>query len=101
MSQFQGFRSSMLSALDKAGKEFFLLNETFPPDIVGALGGPIWSDACVAHSQLFYGHYLNNVDWQVDNRTAAMALSNWTSGGPKKSIDEKPWPGNAGCAYLS
>lgn len=31
----------------------------------GAPGRAIWNDACIAHSQAYYGDYMDNAAWEV------------------------------------
>ena len=78
-------------------------------------GGGMWNDACIAHTQGYYGDYMDNSKWEVPSgsgMTLAKSLMQWLSSSSNgrtgfKSdapsnyhVDEIPWPRNKGCAGL-
>lgn len=91
LKRFQSFRDSMRADLAAAG--------ILPP-------GPnraIWTDACIAHSQGYYGHYFTNDHWRVGGQTIAETMGAVTVGGTvwpgnTSEIDDVRWPHNSPCA---
>lgn len=102
LDQFQAFKQSMLEGLHDAG----VLTAAAPASS-GRLHRSIFSDACIAHSQDYYGHYFTNLDWRVDNQTIAETMGAWVLGSATlkpEVVDSADWPMNrpcatAGCSY--
>jgi hypothetical protein len=104
MKLFQGFKQYVMQGLKDAG----VLSSA-----VARIGGgsrlhrSIFSDACIAHSQDYYGHYFTNREWMVDNQTIAETMGAWVFGSETLApevVDQVDWPLNkpcasAGCSY--
>jgi hypothetical protein len=69
----------------------------------------VWNDACIAHTQGYYGNYYDNKEWEVpagSGMTLAKSLAQWWgSGGDGASsssanfhVDVVSWPDNKPCA---
>eukprot|EP00045_Choanoeca_perplexa_P013817 m.158314 g.158314 ORF g.158314 m.158314 type:complete len:391 (+) comp16467_c0_seq4:37-1209(+) len=92
---FQGFHATMLLHLNRSG-------------VLDRPGLAMWSDACVAHSQAYYGHYFNNTRWMVPSGrglTLVDSIDTWynslaagtLNSTAVKRIDTCEWPCNDGC----
>ena len=59
-----------------------------------------WNDACIAHSQAYYGQYMDNEAWKVPALTGvtlATSLLQWVQGKGAVRVDRVTWPGNVAC----
>jgi hypothetical protein len=113
LSSFQQYRLDGMAALKAAG-----LYEA-------RHGYGIWNDACIAHTQGYYGDYMDNSEWEVPAKsgvTLAQSLKQWldssmattrataaadtaaeVGGGLSNSnmhVDQVGWPKNAPCSKL-
>ena len=104
LQSFQQYRLDGMAALKAAG-----LYEA-------RHGYGIWNDACIAHTQGYYGHYMDNADWEVPAKsgvTLAQSIKQWldssmaaaaaAAGGDGLSnmhVDQVAWPNNAPCSKL-
>jgi hypothetical protein len=88
LSAFQAYRVATMAALNASGL------------FAGREGYGIWNDACIAHTQGFYGDYYDNTAWRVPasaGPTLAQSVAAWLAGRPSTHVDEVAWPNNSPC----
>lgn len=71
----------------------------------GVTNRAIWTDACIAHTQGYYGDYYDNTEWEVPSgsgNTLAASVYKWVSGEAvgtaARHVDTVPWPENKPCS---
>ena len=94
---FQQYRLDTMSALNQSK-----LYSSTARNLGGRNG--IFNDACVAHTQGYYGDYYDNTKWEVPENsgmTLAKSLHLWmdegASGAAAIHVDKNPWPANGNC----
>lgn len=94
LQAFQQYRVATMSALNASG-----LYKSRP-------GFGMFNDACITHTQGYYGDYMDNKKWEVpagSGVTLAQSLKAWldsgSGGGANKNVhvDRVPWPENKPC----
>ena len=93
LKAFQQYRLDTMSQLNASG--------LFRP----RKGYGIWNDACIAHTQGYYGDYMDNPAFAIPSssgNTLAASLHAWVNSADALPlhIDDVPWPDNHGCAKL-
>jgi hypothetical protein len=127
LEAFQAYRKSILIALNASGllgpasdrRTEKLLgpasNQRSEKHSVGKqISGGIWNDACIAHTQGYYGDYMDNPNFEVpagSGMTLAKSLMQWWEGTASAAasvaaetavvtnyhVDAVQWPNNAPC----
>ena len=98
LKSFQQYRVDTMIALNSSG-----LYRQRP-------GNGIWNDACIAHTQGYYGDYYDNTEWEVPAHsgiTLAHSINTWLNDSMGHSnstnnihIDIVPWPNNKPCSAM-
>jgi hypothetical protein len=96
LQSFQQYRVDMMAALRASGL------------YTVRAGYGMFNDACIAHTQGYYGDYYDNPEWEVpaqSGTTLAHSLNRWLAdsiGGRNNDnnihVDQVAWPNNQPCA---
>ena len=96
LQSFQQYRIDTMSALNASG--LYRRRQ----------GHGMWNDACIAHTQGYYGDYMDNHAWEVPAQsgiTLARSLEMWLSASMRNGnntdnvhVDVESWPHNQPCS---